>query len=217
MILFRIIKVLIFLFSLPFQIIIALILLIELRTFPLFFQERGISLNNKFKMLKFKTMRNISQENSNNNEFSKDIFKKPTLSKHVPPFSAWLRRTGLDELPQFWNVCVKGNMCFVGPRPLTIQDLETMKENFPDFYIKREKLKSKPGITGLWQLFGKREEGIENLIELDELYENNKSFSLNIKLIIETIKVAIFASNSDAIVNHAKPKKTNLYDFVKQK
>lgn len=215
MIIFRLINVLIFLISIPFQLYIAIILLIELRKFPLFFQERGVTLNNKFKILKFRTMRFDIEDEDTKKEHSTDIFKKPSLKKYVPRFSAWLRRSGLDELPQLWNVCIKRDMNYVGPRPLTIKDLQNMKDIFPSYYEKREKLKSLPGITGLWQLFGKREIGIENLIELDELYEKNKSFRLDIKLLIETFKVMLFASNSDAIVNHAKPKKSNLTDFIK--
>ena len=120
------------------------------------------------------------------------------MIKSVSPFSKWLRKTGLDELPQLVNVII-GDMSLVGPRPLMIEDLETMKKVSPEIYSRRNESKSKPGITGLWQLFGNRAEGLLGMIALESLYEKVGSISLDIKLIAYTSTVVIQAKNSDSI------------------
>jgi len=123
------------------------------------------------------------------------------MKKFVPSFSGWLRKTGLDELPQFLNV-LSGKMSIVGPRPLTLSDLQLLKEKFPGSYSKRETLTVKPGISGLWQLYGDRKKGIANLIELDFLYQRHHSFWTDMKIIGITIYIVITADISDAIMNN---------------
>ena len=113
-------------------------------------------------------------------------------------FTKWLRRTGLDELPQIYNVLV-GHMSIVGPRPLMLQDLQILEKESPQNYLLRESIKSKPGLTGMWQIFGDRSKGVENLIGLDLFYEAEKSFRLDLKIFFFTIPIVLFAKNSDAI------------------
>ncbi len=180
--------------SLPVQLLIFIILYVDLKEFPIFIQSRGLTLEkSRFRMIKFKTIKTLPTSISEHN-----AFLKPRLSKYISGFCKFLRVTGLDEIPQLYNV-FSGKMSLVGPRPLMLADLKLIKKDFPAEYAERNSLKSKPGLTGLWQLFGNREEGITNLIELDKLYEINKSFFLDVKLLRFTFAAIIFRKNSDAI------------------
>jgi lipopolysaccharide/colanic/teichoic acid biosynthesis glycosyltransferase len=109
-----------------------------------------------------------------------------------------MRKSGFDELPQIYNV-LAGQMSMVGPRPLMIQDLETLKNEFQTHYKIRDTIKVKPGITGVWQLFGDRNLGAENLIGLDLFYVENQSFRLDLKIIGTTIPIILLAKNADSI------------------
>lgn len=185
--------------TVPLQIIIAVLLLLELKEFPFFFQERGLTLNKfRFTILKFRTIRSTKSRNEKH-IYSRDIFLMPSLAVSLTPFAKLLRKTGLDELPQIYNVLL-GQMSFVGPRPLMIQDLEIMKKEFPKRYKMREIIKSKPGITGVWQTIGDRTLGVENLIGLDLFYEEKKSSGLDAQILLSTIPFVLFAKNSDAII-----------------
>lgn len=91
-------------------------------------------------------------------------------------------------------------MSFIGPRPLMIQDLEILKNEFPNHYQLREKISAKPGISGVWQIVGDRTQGIENLIGLDIFYNKKISFKLDLNIFLATIPLILFAKNSDAII-----------------
>lgn len=202
----------------PLILVFSLILLIELKQFPIFVQERGLTLNKfRFKIIKLRTIksRHVNQLNKNDNN---DIFLKPFLAEKITPFAKWLRKTGLDELPQFINV-IFGQMSLIGPRPLMMQDLRLLKNNYPEFYKERKKLNLKPGISGLWQLFGNRDQGVSNLIYLDYLYQKYSSVKLDTMLLLHTIPIITSAKNSDAIFHFSKyniVKQTEKYNFATQ-
>ncbi|HTX19252.1 MAG TPA: sugar transferase [Bacteroidota bacterium] len=183
---------------LPVVIVFSLLTALETRAFPLYIQDRGLFLEGKrFRIFKFRTMRKRSG-------FQPDlrpsgVFSKPEFAEYVPFFCGWLRRTGLDEIPQLWNIFI-GEMSFVGPRPLAIEDLEVMKRESPALYAMRASLSSPAGLTGLWQLFGSREKGVENLVELDLEYERNRSFLLDLMLLLGTIPTALLGLRADAIM-----------------
>jgi len=184
--------------TLPVQVLFALVLFLELRENPIFLQERGLTLSkNRFKIIKFRTIRS-SQLNNSNPLGIKSIFLLTRLTFTISPFARWMRKSGFDELPQIYNV-LAGQMSIVGPRPLMMQDLETMKNEFQTQYNIRDAIKVKPGITGVWQLFGDRNLGAENLIGLDLFYVENQSFRLDLKIIGTTIPIILLAKNSDAI------------------
>ncbi len=189
-------------FTSPFILISSFILFLELKEFPVLIQERGLTLEKKrIKILKLKTLpteRVIRRKHSR-----KNIFMKPSLAKDVPSFAKWLRKTGLDELPQLLNILL-GQMSFIGPRPLMLSDLMVMKKNFPNHYEERQKFNSKPGLSGMWQIFGNREEGINNLIALEYLYEQSKTLLLDLRLALLTIPIVLQAQNSDAILLNGK-------------
>jgi lipopolysaccharide/colanic/teichoic acid biosynthesis glycosyltransferase len=109
-----------------------------------------------------------------------------------------LRKTGLDELPQIFNV-LKGEMSLVGPRPLMISDLEVLKNKYPNYYHVRNLISVKPGITGMWQVFGNRNEGIENLIDLDLFYDEQTSLSVDLRILLNTVLLVFRGKHSDAI------------------
>ena len=107
--------------------------------------------------------------------------KKLKNDPRVTKIGEFLRRTSLDEFPQFINV-FKGEMSFVGPRPY----LPREKKDMGRYYEKI--VKSKPGITGMWQTHGRSETDFEERLILDEYYYRNWSLWLDIVIIIKTIK-----------------------------
>ena len=107
--------------------------------------------------------------------------KKLKNDPRVTKIGEFLRRTSLDEFPQFINV-FKGEMSFVGPRPY----LPREKNDMGIYYEKI--VKSKPGITGMWQTHGRSETDFEERLILDEYYYRNWSLWLDVVIIIKTIK-----------------------------
>ncbi len=193
-----ILSLLLIFITLPVQILIALIIFIQFRANPFFVQERGVTLNNfRFKIYKFRTLAK-SKDSKYHHRKKEDIFYNTSFAENLSFFASWLRRTTLDELPQLYNILL-GHMSFVGPRPFMTEDLKIMKKVYPDYYLQRSKFKSRPGFTGIWQIYGDRSGGIENLIALETIYENVKSFWIDIKLIFATAPIVFAAKNSDSI------------------
>ncbi len=169
---------------------------------PIFKQKRGLTLEEKFiNIYKIRTIK--SSYRVTNGSRSSNIFYKSENKNNVSRFCSFLRKTGFDEILQLINV-LQGEMSIVGPRPLMVSDLELMKKTDIDLYKRRKQILSKPGITGYWQVFGIREEGILNLIKLEEFYEKNKSLRLDSYLIIKTIFIILTVSHSDSIVSELK-------------
>jgi len=131
--------------------------------------------------------------------YTSNVFLKPELSESVTNFSSWLRRTGLDELPQLFSVLF-GDMSLLGPRPLSFSDLKIIKEKTPKLYAKRSAIKSKLGISGLWQVLGNRTKGVEELVKLKLEYEHRKSLKFDLILVLKTIPIVLQAKHSDSIV-----------------
>jgi lipopolysaccharide/colanic/teichoic acid biosynthesis glycosyltransferase len=191
----RILAVFLLLAALPLIIILALISVLQVKEFPFFSQYRSLNLSDKkFIIYKIRTLK------SSNELFNcENVLIKRELNKLTGGICGWMRKTGLDELPQLINV-IRGEMSLVGPRPLNNSDLCNIRKNFPEFYTGREKLNVKPGITGLWQVYGKREKGIAELIELDRQYAMNISFFLDMKIIFSTIDMLLLGKKSDSIM-----------------
>jgi lipopolysaccharide/colanic/teichoic acid biosynthesis glycosyltransferase len=147
-------------------------------------------------MIKFRTIKSSASKPGNTN-------KTILISENelfLNPFLKWLRHTGLDELPQLYNI-LAGQMSIVGPRPLMREELTIIKNEFPDQYEKRNVINCKPGLTGVWQIFGDKNYGIKNLLELDTFYNVNKSFWLDLKIVLYTLVIITNAMNSKSIAS----------------
>jgi lipopolysaccharide/colanic/teichoic acid biosynthesis glycosyltransferase len=95
-----------------------------------------------------------------------------------------LRRTSLDELPQLWNV-VRGDMSLVGPRPPIPYEVE----HYPPHWFRRFAVK--PGVTGLWQVSGRSQVTLEQMISLDIEYIERRSFWLNVWILLRTVPAVL--------------------------
>ena len=164
----------------------------EERKHGLFFTQDRIGKDGKsIKIYKYRSMvtgaDKILEEMMAKDEKIREEYEKNKKLKDDPRITKvgeFLRRTSLDEFPQFINV-LKGEMSFVGPRPY----LPREKKDMGEYYGKI--IKSKPGITGMWQTHGRSETDFEERLELDEYYYRNWSLWLDIVIIIKTIKNVI--------------------------
>jgi exopolysaccharide biosynthesis polyprenyl glycosylphosphotransferase len=140
---------------------------------PILFQQERVGQNGrKFVMFKFRTMYVDTPQYALTPENGAD--------PRITPIGRTLRRTSLDELPQILNV-INGDMSIVGPRP----EMAFIVDQYDEF--QRERLKVKPGITGLWQISADRAKQIHDNIEYDLYYVENASPLLDLAIIIRTI------------------------------
>ena len=178
--------------SLPFFIIISILIKFSSRG-PIFFLQERIGKNNiPFKCIKFRTMhpeaKDILENLLINDKKLKMEFEKTHKIKNDPRITTigkLLRKTSLDELPQFFNV-LKNEMSIVGPRPIVNKEKKKYGKNF------KKVLSVKPGITGLWQVSGRNNLTYKTRIKLDLNYVENYNFLMDIRIIIRTIGVILF-------------------------
>lgn len=179
--LFDIFFSLIALISLSIPLIIIYFAILFTSSVPVIYWSERVGKNNKiFKMPKFRSMRNVTPL------LPKEKLINPY--KWLTPLGAFIRKTSLDELPQFWCV-LKGEMSLVGPRPAL--------HNQYDLIELRNRLKIhkiKPGITGWAQINGRDTISLQDKVLYDKYYLKNKSLRLDLKIIYLTIfKVLTFA------------------------
>lgn len=117
-------------------------------------------------------------------------FRKLKKDPRITPLGHFLRKTSLDELPQFWNV-LKGNLSTVGPRPV-------VKEEVKDYMGEKANkiLSIRPGLTGIWQVSGRNDTSYEIRIYLDEKYVDSYNFLLDLALILKTIPKMLFSKGA---------------------
>lgn len=127
-----------------------------------------------FKMLK--ENKEIAKEYKKNKKLKND----PRITK----VGRVLRKTSIDELPQLINVLI-GDMSLIGNRPYLPREKEDMGEYFNDI------VKTKPGLTGYWQVSGKDDVSFENRLKLEKYYSNNRSFRLDVKIFFKTFGAVI--------------------------
>jgi undecaprenyl-phosphate galactose phosphotransferase len=120
-----------------------------------------------------------------------EVFQKLHNDPRCTYIGKFLRRTSLDEFPQFFNV-LKGDLSVVGPRPHYIDELEG-KENSPLKKYAHLVLATKPGITGLWQISGRSHLSYEDRVELDSLYFKKQSFFYDIKVVLKTVPLVLIS------------------------
>lgn len=154
---------------------------------PLFFSQIRIGKNGRrFKMYKFRSMYADAEarkkELMKNNEMNGLMFKMKD-DPRVTKVGRFIRKTSIDELPQFWNI-LKGDMSLVGTRPPTLDEFEQYEA-----YHKR-RVSITPGLTGLWQASGRSDiTDFEEVVNLDLQYIDNWSIWLDIKIIFQTVLV----------------------------
>ncbi len=190
-----------FIFS-PFFLIVPLIIKLTSEGSVLFKQER-IGLNGeKFVMYKFRSMYinndptihqeyaqklisgQIGHSNKESGTKEKGLFKMAN-DPRITPIGRFLRKTSLDELPQFINV-IAGDMSLVGPRP----PLEYELNNY-DFWHRRRILEVKPGVTGLWQVKGRSRTTFDEMVRMDIKYTRECSLWLDLVLLFQTVRVVL--------------------------
>lgn len=159
---------------------------------PIFFAQKRVGKNGRiFKMYKFRSMYIDAEERKKQlleqNEMNGLMFKM-TDDPRITKVGKFLRKTSLDEFPQFWNI-LKGDMSLVGTRPPTLDEFEKYKN-----YHKR-RLSITPGLTGMWQVSGRNDiSDFEEVVKLDVQYIDEWSIGLDIKILLRTIG-AVFRGN----------------------
>ncbi|MEM8718383.1 MAG: sugar transferase [Cyanobacteria bacterium P01_G01_bin.39] len=159
----------------------------------LFHQTRCGWMGRKFEIWKFRSMYANAEilKKQVENQASGAFFKNDN-DPRVTPIGKFLRRTSLDEFPQFWNV-LKGDMSLVGTRPPTPEEVEVYQ--IPEW----QRLDVKPGMTGEWQVNGRSQvRNFEDVIKLDLKYQRNWSLRYDLQLILKTVMI-IFSKNNGAV------------------
>jgi len=171
---------------------------------PVLFRQKRIGeYGTPFTFLKFRSMY-TDNDSSQHKEYVRQLIagraaKQPTDGNgegvfkltndpRITPVGSFLRRTSLDELPQFLNV-LRGEMSLVGPRPPVPYEVEAYAT-----WHRRRLLEAKPGITGLWQVEGRSRVGFDDMVRLDLRYARNCSPWLDLKILIQTPR-AVIAGN----------------------
>jgi exopolysaccharide biosynthesis polyprenyl glycosylphosphotransferase len=168
----------------------------------IFRQERLGQFGNTFECLKFRTMftdndpkihreyvrsfiaGKVQEIGSESGAVAYKIKNDP----RVTPLGRFLRRTSLDEFPQFWNV-LRGEMSLVGPRPPLRYEFEAY-----DFWHRRRVLEVKPGVTGLWQVAGRSRTSFDDMVRMDLRYSQRWSLWLDLKILLAT-PLAVFTGH----------------------
>jgi exopolysaccharide biosynthesis polyprenyl glycosylphosphotransferase len=172
----------------PLFVMIGILIKIDLRG-PIFFVQERVGYNKRrFEFYKFRTMTSDAEkrqaEMEHLNEVSGPVFKIKD-DPRVTKIGKILRKTSMDELPQLFNV-LKGDMSFVGPRPLPIRDYKRFEKNW-----QKRRLSVRPGLTCLWQIQGRNELSFEKWIELDMEYIDHWSLLLDLKILVKTIPAVV--------------------------
>lgn len=173
---------------LPLTVVVAIINFVNKENGPLFYSQKRIGKNGKyFKMYKFRSMvvgadeilKKLLEENEDlRKEFEET--RKLQDDPRITKVGRFLRKTSLDEFPQFINV-LKGEMSLVGPRAVIDGEIEKFGEH------KEEVLSVKPGITGYWAANGRSNTSYDERVEMETYYANNISILLDIQILLKTV------------------------------
>ncbi|MBQ9305313.1 sugar transferase [Butyrivibrio sp.] len=161
---------------------------------PVFFSQTRIGKNGRrFKIYKFRSMYIDAEERlkdlQDQNEMSGLMFKMEN-DPRITKVGAFIRKTSLDEFPQFLNV-LKGDMSLVGTRPPTESEFEQYNEHY------RRRLSMTPGLTGLWQISGRSDiQDFDEVVKLDLQYIDNWSLTEDIRILLKTVYVVLFGKGA---------------------
>lgn len=176
----------------PLLLVMAASVAIKMGRPVLFFQERAGRGGRPFKLVKFRTMSETRDLNGN------------LLPDHerLSTFGRRLRKTSFDELPQLFNIA-RGDMAFVGPRPLPLVYVDRYSES------ERSRLDVLPGLTGWAQVNGRNTVDWEDRLALDVWYVAHRSLLLDLKILLATIRVALTGgginAKDSATMNELRP------------
>ena len=184
--------------GLPLFLIIALLIKSSSKG-PIFFSQERIGKNNiPFRCLKFRTMHPKAEDILENLIMENNLLKKEFEETHklkndprITYIGKFLRKTSLDEIPQFINV-LRMEMSIVGPRPIVKEEIKKYGSSITNV------LSIKPGITGLWQVSGRNNLSYKRRVLLDCEYVKNINFLLDIRIILKTFSVIFFPRDRGA-------------------
>ena len=154
---------------------------------PVFFSQTRVGKNGRrFRIYKFRSMYQDAEARKKDllkqNEMNGLMFKMED-DPRVTKVGAFLRKTSLDEFPQFLNV-LKGDMSLVGTRPPTEKEFEQYNEHY------RRRISMTPGLTGMWQVSGRSDiTDFDEVVRLDLEYIDNWSLTLDLKILLQTVGV----------------------------
>jgi lipopolysaccharide/colanic/teichoic acid biosynthesis glycosyltransferase len=190
--------------SLPLMLIIAMAIKLTSKG-PVFFRQVRLGqYGKKFTFLKFRSM-HVNNDHSIHEEYVKQFIAgrpsdqaagnqekiyKLTADPRITPLGRFLRKTSLDEFPQFWNV-LKGDMSLVGPRPPVMYEFESY-----GLWHRQRLTAVKPGITGLWQVDGRSRVTFDEMVRLDIRYARSWSLWLDLKILIQTPRAVVSGSGA---------------------
>ena len=182
----------------PVLLVTAILVRVKLGSPVIFHQNRPGYQEKIFGLCKFRTM---TDERGADGKLLPD-------KDRLTPLGKTLRRTSIDELPELWNI-LKGDMSFIGPRPLLIEYLP--------YYTEREQLRHtvRPGLTGLAQASGRNLVNWDRRLELDAQYVENLSFAMDCKVIIMTINTVL--GHSDTVAEDTNAAEGNLAQIRREK
>ena len=166
---------------------------------PVFYVQQRVGRDYRsFGVIKFRTMRRdadrvlgvlLAQSPDLAEEFRNDY--KLKNDPRITPLGKFLRRSSLDELPQFFNV-LRGEMSVVGPRPIVRDELERYGDRMD------EVLAVRPGLTGLWQVSGRNNLSYGKRVRLDLHYVRHRNFWMDLRIILRTIGVILLPMDRGA-------------------
>ncbi len=162
----------------PLLLFIMLVLTVTTRGKPLFRQQRAGQHSRPFYIYKFRTMHIDAPPHMPTSDFDE-------ANRYITKFGHFLRNTSFDELPQLWNI-LKGDMSFVGPRPVILAEAELLRER-----QKRGADNVLPGLTGIAQLHGRDLVDREHKARYDAYYASHLTFWLDCRLVFLTIGCVI--------------------------
>ena len=188
----------------PLLLAIALAIKLTSKGPVLFKQTRMGQYGQPFTFLKFRSMYFLNDPRVHQEYVKRLIAGKPDVRRadgnggayklkndpRVTPLGRFLRRTSLDELPQFFNV-LRGDMSLVGPRPPIPYETEVY-----DVWHRRRFVEGKPGITGLWQVKGRSRVTFDEMVRLDIQYLRNWSLGLDVKILLDTPRAVFFGKGA---------------------
>lgn len=193
----RILSLLAIIILSPILIFVALLIkIIEPKSKVLFIQKRSGQNRKEFNCYKFRSMSDSAPQNASTWELE-------NAENYITPLGSFLRKTSLDELPQLFNI-LKGEMSFIGPRPVILKETELL-----DLREKLGATKVKPGITGLAQISGRDNVSVEKKAQADAEYANNVCFITDFKLMLMTIPKVLSGDGIKEGKNNFKNKNEN--------